>query len=207
MGRWVWESECAKMGKKMVLRKIFLKVNSILAPAVIVTFCSCLLCLTTHSQSLFDRFHQLFSNDWSQGDIDIDMMKPGLNPGGNSVADNVEFLWKETDQAHVLLITPKGDKDTPLDISIENGLVKVSGKVVKEEIVERDGMRSQSSYLSQFSLAEGIPKEADESQGKIEQEGQSIKITFPKRPGDKTASPQKRPRKNLRDINISGDKI
>ena len=181
-----------------------------------VILASHLLCATAFplSQSLFDQLHQFFSDGFGRGGT---MGFGGTGMAGR-VGDNVEFRWTETADAHVLVITPKGDKGTPLDIKIEDGLVKVSGKVVKQEVVERAGVRSQSSYLSQFSLAEGIPQGADESKGKIQQAGQGIKITFPKRPGAAPASPQlsplpsrprppeKRQRKNLRDLNISGEK-
>ena len=92
-----------------------------------------LLCSVSSAQSLFEQF-------FSEG-ISLQGM-------GTESRENVEFHWTETKNSHVLLITPKGNKDIPLDIQIKDGLVQVSGKVVKQEAVERDGVKTQSSYLS-----------------------------------------------------------
>ena len=141
----------------------------------------CLLCFAAYPLSFLDRF---FENG------------PKWDLGRTETAQNVDFKWTETDRHHVLTITPKGD--VPLEIEIKDGMVRVSGKVVKEERVERNGVRTQSSYLSQFSLAEGIPEGADEDAAKTEQVGQSIRISFPKK---------KSSAKILRDIQVPGKKI
>ena len=148
-------------------------------------------CLPALAQSLFDSF---FSEDFFKDHFE------SREKGGGQ---DVEFLWTETEKAHVLLMTPRGGKDTPLDISIKEGLVKVSGKVVKKETVERDGVKTQSSYLSQFSSSQGIPQGADWEKGKMEQVGQSIKITFPKKRGYRQ-SPKG---KYLKDLSVLGEKI
>ena len=162
-------------------------------PAKSIFLFTLLWALKAYPLSFLDRF---FSDPLS-GDM-------GERWAGKT-ASNVEFSWREMDGEYQLLITPKGDKDVPLDIKIEDGLVKVSGKVIKEEIVERDGVKSQSSYLSQFSLAEGIPREADDTKAKITQEGQSVKITFPKISGK--AKDPANDTSNLKDVDIPGDRI
>ena len=139
------------------------------------------------AQSLWDHF---FSDDFFGKEIE------GM--GGPSSQD-VEFSWSQTEKAHILTITPKGDKETPLEIKVENGQVVVSGKVVKKETINRNGMKSQSSYLSQFTLAEAIPQGADASKSKMQQVDGSIQITFPKS-AVKASS-------GLRDLKLPGEKI
>ncbi|MCY4644325.1 MAG: hypothetical protein OXB88_06860 [Bacteriovoracales bacterium] len=153
----------------------------------------------SHAQSLWDR---LFFDHF-------DGMEMGKGMGGD-----VEIQWSETPKAHVLTVTPKASKDVPLDIDIANGFVKVSGKVVKREVVERGGSKSHSSYLSRFSNSFAVPEGADESKAKIEQAGPSVKITFPKIVGYRPQTRPKRPlktkkskRRGLRNLDIPGDRI
>ena len=121
----------------------------------------------------------------------------------------MDLKWAEDAKNHILTITPRGDDDIPLDISIKDGFVMVSGKVLKEKVVNRHGSSMRSSYLSQISLSEAIPPGADANKGKIRQEGKSIKITFPKTRDSSRSSggDQRQENKNLQDIQIFGDKI
>ena len=153
-------------------------------------------CAVACAQSMFDL---LFSDTSS----DMPALRGELGGG-----QKVVFRWEETTKEHILFITPNDAQDIPLDIKIQDGLVRVSGKIVKQERVERDGVKSTSSYLSQFSLAEGIPAGADEAKGKITQAGQSIKIAFPKRPRRHHQSPPKaKARGRFKDLSLPGERI
>lgn len=136
--------------------------------------------------------------------------RPSLSTG-LEVESNVEFSWAESTKNYTLTITPQGDKDVPLDIEIKDGLVRVNGKVLKEEVVRRNGSRVQSSYLSQFSLSESIPEGADAEKSKVEQAGKSIKIIFPKTKESSRSYPRRenhhKKNKDLRDVQVFGEKI
>ena len=176
-----------------VFKRRFMKMTIFRMKGAIVVFLLCGFCLPSFAQSLLDSF-------FSQG-----FFKDHFTSREESEGQDVEFQWKEAEKAHVLLITPKTGKDTPLDIAVEKGFVKVSGKVVRKETVERDGVKSLSSYLSQFSLSQGIPEGADWENVKMEQVGQSVQMTFPKKsPGRQ--SPKLKGPQGLKDLSIFGEK-
>ena len=165
-----------------------------------VRFLACALAATTMGLTLCplqaqSLWQQLFSPDFFSQKI----------PADKNAMPNIEFHWTETPQSHVLLIAPQGGQDIPLDIKIAQGLVKVSGKVIRQERMEQAGSKTHSSYLSQFSLAESIPQTANPEQAKIEQAKNSIKITFPKKPNQRPLQKTIRPR--LKQLKFPGEKI
>jgi hypothetical protein len=118
-----------------------------------------------------------------------------------------DMQWSEQGTKKILTISPKEDSEVVPNIEIENDMLKVSGKMLKTETIEKDGIKSSSQFMSTFSFASQLPDDVDATKVKIEQDKNKIRLTFPKRKVSEKAAPKKEA-KELQELkNLPGEYI
>ena len=119
------------------------------------------------------------------GDIEkkmMEMMKrfsqqsslPGFDIGEFEGPVVGEYDWIVTDRQRILKIKVKQVKDSPLDIKIEKGMIKIKGNV---ESVERHG-KSKSIKKVNFERSFSIPDDVDQTNPEFENKEGEVLIKF-----------------------------
>lgn len=101
---------------------------------------------------------------------------------GLNQSSDVQTVWIDEKEGRKLKIIPQGESETPVEVQIENGMITMSGKIMKTEEVETESGTSRSSFLSQFSKKISIPEELDGDNPKFEQDKENkniITVFFP----------------------------
>jgi len=130
--------------------------------------------------------------DWDSMDKEVlkdfnKIFKPGsrgftnpLNPFNNQRLGQIH-KWVETKKYRVLELHLNPQKDTPLDIKIEKGLVKVKGQFIIEKSEKTKNSKSYSKQLVSLDRQFTIPEDCIEEKVEFEHKKDKILIKFPKK--------------------------
>lgn len=133
--------------------------------------------------SSFDNFDKRFD----------DMVKRFQQSGGfglEQMDDPIvgEYDWIKTDTHKILKLKVKQVKDRPLDIKIENGMIRLKGDV---ETTNGEGANSVKRRVS-FQRAFTLPDDVDQNNPEFENKDGNMLIKFKlKKPGSNKAHSQK----------------
>lgn len=99
---------------------------------------------------------------------------------GNVAFDDVKIEEHEDDRYKYIEILADGIDKNSLNITIEDGMVSISGEISKTDDNQSQNSRSVSSYVSKFSKSFSIPYGVDEDKVKIDAKDNKVVIKFPK---------------------------
>jgi len=149
--------------------------------------------------SSFDNFDKRFD----------DMVKRFQQSGGfglEQMDDPIvgEYDWIKTDTHKILKLKVKQVKDKPLDIKIENGMIRLKGDV---ETTSGEGANSVKRKVS-FQRAFTLPDDVDQNNPEFENKDGSMLIKFKlKKPGNTKGHSQKDSRKAIPKQEPQNDRI
>lgn len=95
--------------------------------------------------------------------------------------DNIQLMggsrgqWIETDKEKILKLNVSLEEGMPVDIKIEDNLVKVSGT----EIIENKTQNSLFKSMRSFSETYPIPRDVDPNKAQIEKAESGVIVKFP----------------------------
>jgi hypothetical protein len=119
-------------------------------------------------KSLFSDDH-FFSDDFDDNLKDMEkQLGTSLTPSSGGQG-SITYEWKNNPNDKVLVIN-KPDGTGPVDISIENGMIKLSSRIEKKT--------NSGSFISQVSSMISVPQEVDENKVDIKDKGKTIEIIF-----------------------------
>ncbi len=98
----------------------------------------------------------------------------GLSSGGLKIEEREDDNFK-----YVEVIADEIDKDS-IDIGINDGMISISGEIMRRDENQDQSSRSMSSYISKFSRILKVPYGVSEENMKIDTEDNKIVIKFPK---------------------------
>ncbi len=100
---------------------------------------------------------------------------------GLQINSGVETVWIDEDKGRKLKIITEGEGENPIEVSIENGQITMSGKIMRTEEVDTGNGVRQSQYVSQFSKSLPVPQDLDADSPKFEQspDKKTIVVFFP----------------------------
>lgn len=106
---------------------------------------------------------------------------PEKNGGKNFDADFLPTVnSREDDKAYYLEVDLPGVKKEDIDLSIEKGILTVSGeRKSKEEVKEKDYYKIESSY-GKFTRSFSLPKKVDENRIEAKTQDGVLELTIPK---------------------------
>lgn len=149
--------------------------------------------------SSFDNFDKRFD----------DMVKRFQQSGGfglEQMDDPIvgEYDWIKTNTHKILKLKVKQVKDKPLDIKIENGMIRLKGDV---ETMSGEGANSVKRKVS-FQRAFTLPDDVDQNNPEFENKDGSMLIKFKlKKPGSNKGHSQKDSQKTLPKQDPQNDRI
>jgi hypothetical protein len=135
----------------------------------------------------FDK--DFFDDSFAQMDQLFEQMRNRQLSLSDQLADQfsvsqagLEGHWRDEANGRSFVITPHS-LDSQLDISVEQGMIKITGKIIKKS----ENTQSMSQFSNQFS----VPSELDANRSEIKQVADKIVIFFPYL--EKTPTKEKKP--------------
>lgn len=94
--------------------------------------------------------------------------------------DHGQHEWIESELERILVLKLELQKDTPVDIKIENGQIRVQAKIEKEVVNQTAYGESRSISVQQYARVFIVPEDCDVNSVKIENKEGEILIKFKK---------------------------
>lgn len=126
------------------------------------------------------------------GDEVLDQFMKKMKP--HEYLEEGDIKWVENDKQKILMLKFKQDQNSPLNISIEKGMIQISGTITQKEEKREGDSTSISSFTSSFSRAFEVPEDVEERSAKIENSKGEITISFDKKVQDSFKKDSSKPK-------------
>lgn len=93
-------------------------------------------------------------------------------------SSGASYEWKETEKERILEITPK-DKNTPLNIQINKGVIEISSEMKEENLKEKSRSMNMTSFKQSFTA----PEDVETEKAQIENKEGKVIVRFPLKSG------------------------
>jgi HSP20 family molecular chaperone IbpA len=95
---------------------------------------------------------------------------------GSALSNGPQLVRKDEKSEIIYELNMDGVDRNSLNITVENGMIKVTGKNRIEQIHEENNMKSKSISISSFSKSIPVPEGVEESSFKVEEKGNKMLI-------------------------------
>lgn len=130
----------------------------------------------------FDNgFYKQFEDDMNKffEDDNFDKIFKSANP--YQFMNVGEYKWIETPKERILILKQEIQEDSPLDIKIEKGIIKIKGKAMKLGSWMENGKIIQGKKAVDFEREIQIPSDVHQDKAQFDKKEGNILIKFPKK--------------------------
>jgi hypothetical protein len=123
-------------------------------------------------------------SSFSKGSLNLfddDTLNQLLRESGLFVElDHGQHQWLDSETERILVLKLETQINTPVDIKIENGQIRVQAKIEKEVVTETVSGQSRSVTIQQYGRVFLVPEDCEADSVKIENKEGEILIKFKK---------------------------